>query len=76
MQSNSGFPIKHVRSLDLLSGTPESSQEHCQKSRRTLMSPQEWETALCTPNQIEMKLDFPALVPQTFLFPHHTGQVA
>ena len=39
--------------LDLLDGTPESPQEHCHKSRMTLMSPQECEIARCTPNQDE-----------------------
>ena len=52
------FPIKHIRSLDLLDGTPESPQEHCHKSRRTLMSLQEVEIARCPPNQMEMKPDY------------------
>ena len=37
------FPIKQVRNLDLLDGTTESLQEIPQKSRRTLMSLQEYE---------------------------------
>ena len=41
MQSNFVFPIKHIRSLDLLDWTLESPQQHCHKTRRTLMSPQE-----------------------------------
>ena len=55
------LPIKHVRSLDLLGGTPESPQEHPHISRRTLMSPQQCEIAQCSPNQLEMMLDSPAL---------------
>ena len=43
VQSNSLFPIKQVRSLDLLDGTTESPREIPQKSRRTLMSLQEYE---------------------------------
>ena len=66
------FPIKHVRSLDLLDGTPDSPQEHCHKSRRTVMSPQEWEITQCTPNQLEMKTDFPALAPEPSRIPQHT----
>ena len=53
MQSNSMFRIKHVRSLDLLGGTPESPQEHCHKSRGTLQSLQQCEIDPCTPNQLE-----------------------
>ena len=47
------FPIKHVRSLDLLGGTPETPKEHCHKSRGFLMSPQVHEMDRCTPNQLE-----------------------
>ena len=36
MQSNCVFPIKHLRSLDLLDWTAESPQQHCHKTRRTL----------------------------------------
>ena len=76
MQNNSMFPIKHVSSLDLLDGTPENPQEHCHKSRRTLMSPLEWQTALCTRNQLEIKHKSPVLAPEPSDVPHHTGQVA
>ena len=65
IQRNSIFPIKHVRSLDLIPGTPESPQEHCHKSRRTLMSPQECEIAQCTTNQIKMKTDSTSLAPES-----------
>ena len=46
---------KHVRILDLLDGTPESPQQCCQETRRTMMSPQKWKIALCTPNHLEIK---------------------
>ena len=62
------FPIKYIRSLDLFDGTPESPQEHRNKSRRTLMSPQEWETARCTPDQLEMKPGSPALALEPSAF--------
>ena len=55
VQSNCGFPIKQVRSLDLLDWTPESNHQHCHKTRRTLMSPQERKIFRCTQNQIEMR---------------------
>ena len=55
VQSNFVFPIKHVWSLDLLDWTPESPQQHCHKTRRTLMSPQECKIAQCTQKQIKMR---------------------
>ena len=64
------FPITHERSLDVLDGTPESPQEHCHKTRRTLMSPQEWEIAWSTPNQLEMNPVSPVLSPETSHVPH------
>ena len=64
-------PIKHVRSLDLLDGTPANPQENCHKSRRTLMSMQERERAWCTPNQLEMKHNSPSLAPEPSYLPHH-----
>ena len=48
LQSNSVFSIKHVRSLDLFDGIPQSPQEPCHKPRSTLMSPQECKIAQCT----------------------------
>ena len=56
----------------MLHGTPETLEEHCHKSRRTLMSPQESEIAWCTPNQLEMKPASPALAPEPSHVPHHT----
>ena len=43
MQSNALFPIKQVRSLDFLDGTTEIPRETPEKSRRTLISLQEYE---------------------------------
>ena len=76
MQSNSLFPIKQVRSLDLLDGTTESPQEILQKSRRTLMSLQEFEIPQGSPNQLKIKPYFPALAPEQFPVPQQTRQVA
>ena len=76
MQSNSMFPIKHVRSVDLLDGITESPQEHCHNSRRTLMSLQEHEIAQCTLHQLEMKPDSPEFAPEPSHVPHLIGQVA
>ena len=63
MQSNCVFPIKHIRSLDLLDWTLESPLKHCHKTRRTLMSPQERKIDWCTPNQLKMKHISPSLNP-------------
>ena len=60
----------------MLDGTQESPQQHCHKSRRTLMSPQEYEIARCNPNQLEIMPDTPALDPEQSAVPHHTQQVA
>ena len=65
LQSNSVFSIKHVRSLDLFDGTPQSPQEHCHKSRRTLLSLQECKIAQCT--QINSKW---SPIPQHWLQSH------
>ena len=76
VQSNSVFHIKHKRSLDFLYGTPESPQEHSHKSSGTLSSLQQHERAPRTPNQLEMRPDFPAFAPEPFCIPYQTGQVA
>ena len=76
MQSNSLFRIKQVRSLDLLDGTTEILVEIPHKSRRTLMSLQEYEIPRDGTNQLKIKPSFPALAPEQFLLPHQTGQVA
>ena len=76
MQSNSVFPINHLRSVDLLDGIPESPQEPFHKTRRTLMSPQECKIAQFTPNQLEMKTYYSALAPEPSRIPHHRQQVA
>ena len=57
------FPIKHIRSLDLLDWTPESPQQHSHKTRRTLMSPQECKIDRGTQFQIEMRPISLALAP-------------
>ena len=76
MQHNDLFPIKQVRSLDLLDGTTESPPEVPNKSRSTLMSPQECQIARCSPNQLEMMTNSPALVSEQRPILHHTGQLA
>ena len=76
MQSNSLFPIKQVRSLDLLDGTTEIPLEIPQKSRRTLMSLQEYEIPWGSPHQLTIKPYFNALAPELFPLPHQTGQVS
>ena len=68
--------IKQVRNLDLLDGTSKCPQEIPHKSRRTLMSLQECEIARCSPNQLEMTTNSPALASEQSPRPHHTGQVA
>ena len=40
------------------------------------MSPQEYEIARWSPNQLEMKTNFPALASEECPIPHHTGQLA
>ena len=59
----------------MLVGTPESAQELHHKSGRTLMSPQEREIAWCSPNELEMMPDSPALAPEKSPIPHHKQQV-
>ena len=76
VQTNPMFPIKHVRSLDLLDGTPESLQEHPQKSRMTLMSQKDCEIVCSIPNQFEMMPDSAILDLEQSPFPRHTRQVA
>ena len=68
------FAIKHVRILDVLNGTTESPPEIADKSKRTLMSLQECEIALASPNQLEIKPDSPALSAVQFLVPNQTGK--
>ena len=70
------FPIKQVRSLDLLDGTKDSPPEVPNKSRRTLMSPQECQIARCSPNQVEMTTNPPASASEQCPIPDHTGRLA
>ena len=75
MQSNALFPIKQVRSLDLLDGTKQSPPEVPNKSRSTLMSPEECQVARCSPNQLEMMTNIPALASEQCPIPDHTGRL-
>ena len=68
------FPIKQVSRLDLLYGTKESPPEVPNKSRRTLMSPQECQIARGSPNQLEMRTNSPALASEQCPIPDHTGR--
>ena len=69
-----GAPNQTRRNLNLLDGTLESTPEHPHMSRRTLMSPQECEITWCSPNQLKIMPDSPALAPVQFPVPHHTRQ--
>ena len=60
----------------MLDGTKESPPEVPNKSRRTLMSPQECQIARCSPNQIEMMTNPPALASEQCPIPDHTGRLA
>ena len=40
------------------------------------MSPQECQIARCSPNQLEMTTNSPALASEQCSIPHHTGQLA
>ena len=75
MQRNPVFPIKQVRSLDLLVGSVESPPEIPHKSR-TVMSQQECEISRSSPNKLYIKPNSPALAPGQFPVTHHTRQVA
>ena len=76
MHSNALFPMKQVRSLDLLDGTTEIPPEIPHKSRRTLKSPQECEIARHSPNQLEMMTNSHALALEQCPVPHHTVHLA
>ena len=60
----------------MLDGTKERHPEVPNKSRRTLMSPQECQIARCRPNQLEMTTNPPALASEQCPIPDHTGQLA
>ena len=60
----------------MLDGTQESPQDHCHKTRGTLLLPQECKRAQCTPSHLEVKPISPSLAPQLSRVPHHTEQVA
>ena len=69
VQNISLFPIKQERSPDLLDGITESPTENPPKSKKTLMSPQECDIVRGSPNQPEIKPDYPALAQSNSLFP-------
>ena len=60
----------------MLDGTKESQPEVPNMSRRTLMSPQECQIAGCSPNQIEMMTNPPALASEQCPIPDHAGRLA
>ena len=60
----------------MLDGTAERLPEVPEKSRGTLMSPQECEIAQYSPNQLEMTTNTPALTSEQCPIPHPTGQLA
>ena len=60
----------------MLDRTTESPPEVPHKSRRTLMSPQEYQIARCSPNQLEMTTNHPALASEQCPIPDHTGRSA
>ena len=60
----------------MLDGTTESPPEVPHKSTRTLMSLQEFQIAHCSPNEIEMSANSPALASEQCAIPNHTGQLA
>ena len=64
VQSNALFPLKQVTSRDLLDGTSDSPPEVPLKSRRTLMSLQEYEIDRCNPNLLEMMTNSAALASE------------
>ena len=76
VHSNSMFTIQHVKSLGFPDGTPESPQEHPDKSRMAMISTKESEIVHCIPNQLEMRPESPLLDLQKSPIPHHTRQVA
>ena len=60
----------------MLDGTKEGPPEVPNKLRRTLMSPHECQIARCSPNQLEMTNNSPALASEQCLIPYHTGRLA
>ena len=60
----------------MLDGTKESPPEVPNKSRRTLMSPQECQIARCSPNHLELTTNPPALASEECPIPDDTGRLA
>ena len=59
----------------MLDGTKKSPPEVPNKSRRTLMSPQECQIARYSPNQLEMTTNPPALASEQCIIPANTGRL-
>ena len=60
----------------MLDGTKESTPEVTNTSRRTLMSPQAYQIARWSPNQLKMMNITPALASEQCPIPDHTGRLA
>ena len=69
-------PNQIGKSLDFLDGITESPPDIPHKSIRTLMAPKECEIARCSPHQLEMMTNPPALASEQCPSPDHTGQLA
>ena len=69
-------PNQSGKDLYLLDRTKENPPEVPNKSRRTLMSLQEFAIARCRPNQLEMTSIPPALASEPCPIPDHTGRLA
>ena len=60
----------------MLDGTKESPPEVPNKSRKTLMSPQECQIARCSPIQLEMMTNRPAVASEQCPIPDHIGRLS
>ena len=60
----------------MLDGTKESPPEVPNKSRRTLMTPQECQIDRCSANQLEMTTNSPAWASEQCPISYHTGRLA
>ena len=60
----------------MLDGTKESQPEVPNKTRKTLMSPQECQIARSSPNQLEMTTNPPALASEQCPIPDHARRLA
>ena len=60
----------------MIDGTTGSAQDHCHKTRGTLLSSQEYKISQRIPSQLETNPISSSLDPQLSRVPHHTEQVA